>query len=86
MRQEAEAARLQLEEEQQATTDPARTVVQMEACTADAAHALQYATERHVELVSHVEEALDDETRAGAEFTCFTRTKARALLVQKHKY
>jgi hypothetical protein len=53
---------------------------------ADAAHALQYAVEQHAELVSHLEEALDDETRTGAEFTCFSSTKALALLVQKHKY
>ena len=53
---------------------------------AAAADALRHATERHTELASRLEQALDDEARAGAEFTCFTRTKALALLVQKHKY
>ena len=53
---------------------------------ADAADALRHAAERHTELASRLEQALDDEARAGAEFTYFTTTRALALLVQNYKY
>jgi hypothetical protein len=95
VRQEAEAARQQLEEQQleeqqQAAADPARTVAPprapSEVLAADAADALRHAAERHTALASRLEQALDDEARGGAEFTCFTSAKALALLVQKHKY
>ena len=53
---------------------------------ADAADALRNAAERHTELASRLEQALDDEARAGAEFACFANTKALALLGQEYKY